>query len=72
MNGDVLFPTSVVGSLPRPQFVKDLIADDAPFDGRRVSPADGRGDSRRGRPAGSCRAGRDHRRRVVAEESTSA
>jgi 5-methyltetrahydropteroyltriglutamate--homocysteine methyltransferase len=25
---DVLFPTSVIGSLPRPQFVKDLIADD--------------------------------------------
>ena len=23
------FPTSVVGSLPRPEFVKDLIADDA-------------------------------------------
>jgi 5-methyltetrahydropteroyltriglutamate--homocysteine methyltransferase len=33
MNGDVLFPTSVIGSLPRPQFVKDLIADDAPFEG---------------------------------------
>ena len=25
---EVLFPTSVIGSLPRPQFVKDLIADD--------------------------------------------
>src|SRR5215207_4629030 len=25
----VLFPTSVVGSMPRPDFVKDLIADDA-------------------------------------------
>src|SRR5216117_3346696 len=24
----VLFPTSVVGSMPRPEFVKDLIADD--------------------------------------------
>jgi 5-methyltetrahydropteroyltriglutamate--homocysteine methyltransferase len=32
MNGQVLFPTSVIGSLPRPQFVKDLIADDAPFE----------------------------------------
>ena len=28
MSSDVLFPTSVIGSLPRPQFVKDLIADD--------------------------------------------
>lgn len=28
MAGDILFPTSVIGSLPRPQFVKDLIADD--------------------------------------------
>src|SRR3972149_6822175 len=28
--GEVLFPTSVIGSLPRPQFVKDLIADDCP------------------------------------------
>jgi 5-methyltetrahydropteroyltriglutamate--homocysteine methyltransferase len=28
---DVLFPTSVIGSLPRPQFVKDLIADDSPI-----------------------------------------
>src|SRR6188474_1539009 len=26
-----LFPTSVIGSLPRPQFVKDLIADDCPI-----------------------------------------
>ncbi len=25
---DVLFPTSVIGSLPRPQFVRELIADD--------------------------------------------
>ncbi|MDZ4689304.1 MAG: hypothetical protein SH850_29870, partial [Planctomycetaceae bacterium] len=32
MAGDVLFPTSVIGSLPRPQFVKDLIADDSPID----------------------------------------
>jgi len=31
--GDVLFPTSVIGSLPRPQFVKDLIADDSPIAG---------------------------------------
>jgi len=29
--GDVLFPTSVIGSLPRPRFVKDLIADDSPI-----------------------------------------
>ncbi len=28
MNSDLLFPTSVIGSLPRPRFVKDLIADD--------------------------------------------
>src|SRR6187549_2538363 len=27
-----LFPTSVIGSLPRPRFVKDLIADDSPLD----------------------------------------
>jgi 5-methyltetrahydropteroyltriglutamate--homocysteine methyltransferase len=26
-----LFPTSVIGSLPRPRFVKDLIADDSPI-----------------------------------------
>ena len=31
--GDLLFPTSVIGSLPRPQFVKDLIADDCPIRG---------------------------------------
>lgn len=29
---DVLFPTSVIGSLPRPQFVRELIADDCSFD----------------------------------------
>jgi 5-methyltetrahydropteroyltriglutamate--homocysteine methyltransferase len=29
---DILFPTSVIGSLPRPKFVRELIADDAPFD----------------------------------------
>src|SRR5215213_4288534 len=28
MNNRVLFPTSVVGSMPRPGYVKDLIADD--------------------------------------------
>lgn len=27
-----LFPTSIIGSMPRPAFVKDLIADDSPFD----------------------------------------
>jgi 5-methyltetrahydropteroyltriglutamate--homocysteine methyltransferase len=32
MDRDLLFPTSVIGSLPRPAFVKDLIADDSPFD----------------------------------------
>jgi len=33
MSGQILFPTSVIGSLPRPQFVKDLIADDCPIEG---------------------------------------
>lgn len=33
MKQDVLFPTSVIGSLPRPLFVKDLIADDSPIIG---------------------------------------
>ncbi len=33
MAGDILFPTSVIGSLPRPQFVKDLIADDCKVTG---------------------------------------
>ncbi len=33
MSGEVLFPTSVIGSLPRPRFVKDLIADDGPIPG---------------------------------------
>jgi 5-methyltetrahydropteroyltriglutamate--homocysteine methyltransferase len=33
MSHDLLFPTSVIGSLPRPQFVKDLIADDSPVVG---------------------------------------
>ncbi len=27
----LLFPTSIIGSMPRPDFVKDLIADDCPF-----------------------------------------
>ena len=31
MNPNLLFPTSVVGSLPRPDFVKDLIADVGPI-----------------------------------------
>lgn len=30
---NLLFPTSVIGSLPRPRFVKDLIADDSPIEG---------------------------------------
>jgi 5-methyltetrahydropteroyltriglutamate--homocysteine methyltransferase len=33
MSEQILFPTSVIGSLPRPQFVKDLIADDSPIEG---------------------------------------
>src|SRR5262245_11929982 len=33
MASDILFPASVIGSLPRPQFVKDLIADDCPIEG---------------------------------------
>jgi 5-methyltetrahydropteroyltriglutamate--homocysteine methyltransferase len=32
MSANSLFPTSVIGSLPRPLFVKDLIADDRTFD----------------------------------------
>ena len=32
MSSQNLFPTSVIGSLPRPRFVKDLIADNCPFD----------------------------------------
>jgi 5-methyltetrahydropteroyltriglutamate--homocysteine methyltransferase len=32
MSQDVLFPTSVIGSLPRPKFVKDLISEDSPLD----------------------------------------
>jgi 5-methyltetrahydropteroyltriglutamate--homocysteine methyltransferase len=31
--GDLLFTTSVIGSLPRPRFVKDLIAEDSPIGG---------------------------------------
>jgi 5-methyltetrahydropteroyltriglutamate--homocysteine methyltransferase len=33
MMADVLFPTSVIGSLPRPLFVKELIAEDCPIVG---------------------------------------
>jgi 5-methyltetrahydropteroyltriglutamate--homocysteine methyltransferase len=33
MNKSPLFPTSVIGSLPRPRFVKDLIADNCPIVG---------------------------------------
>jgi 5-methyltetrahydropteroyltriglutamate--homocysteine methyltransferase len=33
MAARVLFPTSVIGSLPRPRFVKDLIAQDSPVTG---------------------------------------
>ena len=31
MSERILFPTSVIGSMPRPDFVKDLIADDSPY-----------------------------------------
>jgi 5-methyltetrahydropteroyltriglutamate--homocysteine methyltransferase len=33
MPDKLLFPASVIGSMPRPDFVKDLIADDSPFSG---------------------------------------
>lgn len=33
MTDRLLFPTSIIGSMPRPDFVKDLIADDCPFSG---------------------------------------
>lgn len=32
MSDSILFPASIIGSMPRPQFVKDLIADDSDFD----------------------------------------
>jgi 5-methyltetrahydropteroyltriglutamate--homocysteine methyltransferase len=31
MADKILFPTSIIGSMPRPDFVKDLIADDCPY-----------------------------------------
>ena len=31
MTDRLLFPASIIGSMPRPDFVKDLIADDCPF-----------------------------------------
>lgn len=31
MSDRLLFPTSIIGSMPRPDYVKDLIADDCPF-----------------------------------------
>lgn len=31
MTDRILFPASIIGSMPRPDFVKDLIADDCPF-----------------------------------------
>ncbi len=31
MASDVLFPASIIGSMPRPRFVRELIADDSPF-----------------------------------------
>ena len=33
MADKLLFPTSIIGSMPRPDFVKDLIADDCPYYG---------------------------------------
>ncbi len=33
MADKLLFPTSIIGSMPRPDFVKDLIADDCPYSG---------------------------------------
>ncbi len=33
MADKLLFPTSIIGSIPRPDFVKDLIADDCPYSG---------------------------------------
>lgn len=33
MSAKLLFPASIIGSIPRPDFVKDLIADDCPFSG---------------------------------------
>ena len=31
MSGTPLFPTSIIGSMPRPKFVQELISEDAPF-----------------------------------------
>jgi 5-methyltetrahydropteroyltriglutamate--homocysteine methyltransferase len=31
MNAQKLFPASIIGSMPRPRFVRELIADDSPF-----------------------------------------
>ncbi len=31
MAKDLLFPASIIGSMPRPAFVRELIADDSPF-----------------------------------------
>ena len=36
MSDQLLFPASIIGSMPRPDFVKDLIADDCPFSGEEV------------------------------------
>ena len=30
MSDKILFPTSIIGSMPRPRFVRDLISDDSP------------------------------------------
>ena len=36
MPDQILFPASIIGSMPRPDFVKDLIADDCPFSDEEV------------------------------------
>ena len=33
MSSDILFPTSIIGSMPRPDFVRELISDDCPYTG---------------------------------------
>ena len=36
MPDQLLFPASIIGSMPRPDFIKDLITDDCPFSGEEV------------------------------------
>ena len=63
----LLFPASVVGSLPRPAFVQDLINDQPPLSPERYEARDGRGDPLHRRHAGARRARCRHRRRMVAQ-----